>query len=247
MTLARSPLAGAATVLLAVVVGAGPAAADECAVPAELMQVSVRLPHVAARLHRRQPVRIVAIGGASTRGAAAGAPDRAYPRRLERALAGLFPAVPITVVNRGVPRQSAEQMLARFPSDVFLAHPDLVVWEVGISDAVRGVEPDDFAAALERGIHAVRSRGSDIVLVDMQFSHAAAAVIDFTRYLDIIRRVGELNDVYVFPRFAIMHYWSEQHMFRFEDVATGERARLAAAVYDCIGRRLAEAIGRAVR
>lgn len=245
MTNGRARLAAAA--LVAFAVGAGPAGADSCPVPPELTQVSARLPHLAARLRQRRPVTIVAIGGASTRGAAAGAPDRAYPQRLQQALARLFPKAPVTVVNAGVPRQSAEEMMARFPADVLARHPDLVLWETGISDAVRGIEPDDFATALESGIHELKSRAIDIVLVDMQFSHAAAAVIDFERYLDVMHRVGELNDVYVFPRFAMMRYWSEQHVFRFDDVAPWARARLAASVYDCIGRRLADAIRRAAR
>src|SRR5262249_5614656 len=158
-----------------------------------------------------------------------------------------YPDVPITVINQGMPRQTAQQMLERFPSDVSAEKPVLVVWEAGISDAVRGVELDDFAAALQAGIDLAKNRAIDIVLVDMQFSRRAATVIDFERYLNTIHRIGELNEVYVFPRFAIMRYWSEQNVFNFDDVAENERARLAANVYDCIGRTLAEAIRNAVR
>ena len=42
-----------------------------CDVPDELMQVDDKLPHLAERLRAEQPVRIVAIGGASTTGLAA--------------------------------------------------------------------------------------------------------------------------------------------------------------------------------
>jgi hypothetical protein len=62
-----------------------------------------------------------------------------------------------------------------------------------------------------------------------------------------VRRVGDLNSVYVFPRFEIMRYWSEQNMFNFDEVAPEERPRLAAKVYDCIGRKLAKAIRVAVQ
>ena len=125
--------------------------------------------------------------------------------------------------------------------------PVLVIWEVGISDAVRGIDLDEFAAALQAGIDVAKNRAIDIMLVDMQFSRRTTTVIDFDRYLDTIHRVGELNDVYVFPRFAMMRYWSEQNVFNFDDVPESERARLAAQVYDCIGRALAEAIRSAVR
>jgi acyl-CoA thioesterase-1 len=223
------------------------AAPQSCEVPPELMTVSVKLPHLAERLRAKQPVNIVAIGGASTKGAAAGAPDLAYPHRLQVALAAFYPEVPINVVNKGVPRQSAQQMVARFPTDVIAEDPVLVVWEAGISDAVRGIEIDDFAAALQAGLDEMKNRAIDILLVDMQFSRRTSAVIDFEQYLNTIHRVGEVDEVYVFPRFAMMRYWSEQNMFNFDEVAEEERARLAAKVYDCIGKKLAEAIHTAVR
>jgi hypothetical protein len=239
-------LAGAAAVSVATT-GTGRAEPTGCEVPPELLEISVKLPHLAERLRARQPVNIVAIGGASTKGAAAGASDLAYPHRLQVALAAYYPDVPITVVNKGVPRQSTQQMVERFPTDVIAEDPILVVWEAGISDAVRGIEIDDFAAALQAGIDELKNRAIDILLVDMQFSRRTSMVINFEQYLKAVHRVGDLNEVYVFPRFEMMRYWSEQNMFNFDDVAEDERARLAAKVYECVGRKLAQAIRTAVR
>ena len=239
-------LAGAAAAGL-ILPTSGRAEPAECEVPPELLEVSVKLPHLAERLGARRPVTIVAIGGASTRGAAAGAPDLAYPYRLQVALAEHYPDVPITVVNKGVPRQSTQQMVERFPTDVIAEDPILVVWETGISDAVRGIEIDDFAAALQAGIDEVKNRAIDIVLVDMQFSRRTSTMINFEQYLTALHRIGDLNEVYLFPRFEMMRYWSEQNVFNFDEVADAERARLAAKVYDCIGRRLAQAIRAAVQ
>ena len=222
-------------------------AETECEVPPEMMQVTMKLPHLAARLHAHEPVNIVAIGGASTTGTAAGSPDLAYPHRLQLALAKLFPDAPITVVNKGVPRQSTRQMVGRFATDVIPEDPILVVWETGISDAVRGIEVDDFASAVQTGIDDIKNRSIDILLVDMQFSRSTATVIDFDRYLTALHRVGDVNEVYVFPRYEMMRYWSEQNVFNFDEVAADERARLAARVYDCIGHKLAQAIRLAVQ
>jgi hypothetical protein len=239
-------LAGATALNLAMP-ATGRAERAECEVPPELSEISLKLPHLAERLGARQPVNIVAIGGASTKGAAAGAADLAYPHRLQLALAGYYPDAPIAVVNKGVPRQSTQQMVERFPTDVIAEDPILVVWEAGISDAVRGIEIDDFATALQAGIEEVKNRAIDIVLVDMQFSRRTSTVINFEQYLRALHRVGDLNEVYVFPRFEMMRYWTEQNMFNFDDVAEDERARLAAKVYDCIGRKLAQIIRTAVR
>jgi hypothetical protein len=213
-----------------------------CEVPEELVQFDEKLPHLAERLQANEAVKIVVIGGASTTGLAAGSSELAYPHRLQEILARWYPSSPITVVNRGVPRQTAQQMLERFPTDVIPEDPVLVIWETGTTDAVRGVGVDDFAATLQTGIDELKAHSMDIILVDMQFSHSTVTVIDFERYLNALHRVGDVNDVGVFPRFEMMRYWSEQNVFDFDTVAKEERASLAAKVYECIARKLAETI-----
>ncbi len=222
-------------------------ATPACDVPEELMQVDDKLPHLAERLRAKDPVKIVAIGGASTTGLAAGSSEFAYPNRLQEILAAWYPASPIAVVNRGVARQTAQQMLDRFASDIIPEDPVLVIWETGTTDAVRGVGVDDFAATLQTGVDELKARGIDIILVDMQFSHSTATVIDFERYLNALHRIGDVNDVNVFPRFEMMRYWSEQNVFNFDGVAKDERASLAAKVYGCIAGKLADAIRIALR
>jgi hypothetical protein len=219
---------------------------EECEVPAELTEIDVKLTRVAERLHAHQPVTIVAIGGASTIGAAAGQPDLAYPHRLQVALTRAFPDAAINVVNKGVPRQLTRQMLERFPTDVIAEDPVLVIWEAGITDAVRGAPIDDFTDSLQNGIDELKNRAIDTILVDMQFSRRTTTLIDFDKYLKALHRVGELNEVYVFPRFDMMRYWSEQNMFNFDEVSPDERAAVAGRVYDCIGRKLAQTIKLAV-
>jgi len=220
---------------------------DPCNVPEELMQVDEKLPHLAERLRAGQPIRIVAVGGASTAGLAAGSSDLAYPHRLQEILTRWYPSSSITVINRGVPRQTAQQMLERFPTDVIPEDPVLVIWETGTTDAVRGVGADDFAAAVQTGIDELKARSIDIMLIDMQFSHSTVTVIDFERYLNALHRIGDVNDVNVFPRFEMMRYWSEQDVFNFDGVAKDERASLAARVYDCIAGKLADVIRVALR
>jgi hypothetical protein len=223
------------------------AAADECDVPGNLERIGVNLPHLAARLHAKQPVTIVAIGGGSSSGAAAGSPDLSYPSRLRAALATLYPLSAITVVNKAVPRETAWQMVERFRSDAIAQDPVLVIWELGTVEAVRGTKLDDFVGAALRGIEMLKESAIDIILVDMQFSQSTATMIDFEGYLAALRRVGELDGVYVFPRYDMMRYWSEQNMFNFDRADPAERAKLAARVYDCLGRHLAHAIRLAVQ
>jgi hypothetical protein len=218
---------------------------DECATPAELMEASAQFAHLAARLAAHQPAKIVAIGGASTIGQAAGSPDLSFPHQLQQILAQDYPKASITVVNKGVPRQSARQNLDRFPTDVFAEDPVLVIWETGINDAVRGTDVDDFAGTLQSGTEQLKNRAIDIILVDMQFSKSATALINFEAYLKALHRVGDLAEVYVLPRYEMMRYWSDQNVFNFDEVAPENRAKLATRVYTCIAYKLAQVIRRA--
>ena len=229
----------AATIALPAPARAGGPACD---VPPELLEVDAKLPRLAEKLHTGDPVRIVAIGGASTAGLAAGSVNVSYPYRMQQTLLGWYPKATITVVNKSVPHRSAEEMVERFPADVFAEHPALVIWETGTTDAVRGVGVDAFAATLQNGVDAVAAHGTDLILVDMQFSHRTVAIIDFESYLRAMHRVGDVKDVYVFPRYAMMRYWSEQEVFDLDGVPKNQRAALAANVYHCLGRELAEAI-----
>jgi acyl-CoA thioesterase-1 len=243
------PVVSALAGILAVISAAAPALAaepDECATPPELMEGGTPLPHLAARLKAHQPATIVAIGGASTIGQAAGSPDLSFPHQLEQILSNDYQKGSITVVNKGVPRQSARQNLERFPTDVFAEDPVMVIWETGINDAVRGTDVDEFAETLQTGVDQLKNRAIDIVMVDMQFSKSATALINFEAYLKALHRVGDLAEVYVLPRYAMMRYWSEQKVFNFDEVAAEDRAKLAARVYDCIAYKLAQVVRRAV-
>jgi acyl-CoA thioesterase I len=219
----------------------------DCSVPAELIEGEPKLPLVAQRLAQRQPMTIVAIGGSSTAGVAVQSPDQAYPQRLQEELGRRYPGVPIKVVNKGVPRQTAQEMADRFPQDVFPEDPVMVIWETGTAEAVRGIDVEAFAATLEAGIAALRARHIEVMLVDMQFSRRTVSVIGFDRYLDAMRRFADLDDVALFRRFEIMKLWSEKGIFNFEEVPKGERTDLAAAVYFCLAQRLTEAIDFALR
>jgi len=68
-----------------------------------------------------------------------------------------------------------------------------------------------------------------------------------SRFASLGTGISDANELYVCPRYEMMRYWSEQNMFNFDEVAADERARLAARVYDCIGRQLAQAIKLAVQ
>ena len=220
----------------------------ECRGPSELTEDAPELPVLAERFRTKQPVTIVAIGGASTAGnATENAARDAYPKRLQDSLERRHPEVPITVLNKGVARQTTAEMVERFPRDVFALSPALVIWETGTFDAARSVDVDVFATALAAGLAELRQHKLDIMLINMQYSRSTASVINFEPYLDAMQQTADVEDVYVFRRFETMRYWSETGVFNFLDVPKDKRAPFAAEVYECLADRLADAIDRAMR
>jgi hypothetical protein len=219
---------------------------DRCQAPSDLIEDGSKLPDLARRIADRQPIKIIAVGGASTAGAAANAADKAYPHRLQEALLQRYPGLQIAVLNRGVPRQSAEEMVERFDKDVLPEAPNFVLWETGITDAVRGVEVGLFADAVQTGLDTLRDRHIEVMLIDMQYSRRAGAVIDFEPYRGALHRIADVNGVRIFPRYEIMQYWTENGFFDFDNVAQRDRATEAAALYDCLAKRMADAIDYAI-
>jgi hypothetical protein len=116
------------------------------------------------------------------------------------------------------------------------AKPVLVIWQTGTFDAMRGIDPDDFRAALEDGIGALQAAGADVILMNMQYSPRTESMIAINTYADIIRWVAQHREVPLFDRFAVMKQWSELGTFDF--YTPTRNMETAAHVHECIGQLL---------
>ncbi len=226
--------------------GTAPAQEPGCAVPASFYDTEPTLPKTAAAVASGQTVSIVAIGGASTLGQAAGSADLAWPARLAVALTSRSPAVHVKVDNRAVARQTAQEMASRLDREVIAVKPTLVIWETGTTDAVQETDLDEFRQTMQTGIDRLRASGVEVVFMDMQFSRQTHAVINFGEYASVLRETTDANAVPLFRRHDIMYHWAESGLF---DLMTGDHDKLhlvASRLYDCIGRAMADFITRGV-
>jgi hypothetical protein len=114
--------------------------------------------------------------------------------------------------------------------------PNLVIWQTGTVDAIRRVELDDFRTALETGVDTLRNRGTDVMLMNMQYSPRTESMIAVGPYADEMRAVAQQRDIPIFDRFGIMRYWSDEGAFDF--YAAGRDIGLAQRVHDCLGRAI---------
>jgi hypothetical protein len=217
-----------------------------CPVPEHFYTFEPPLTKTGKALADGREVVIAVLGGASTVGLAAGAPGLAWPARLSSVLAGRFPSARIKVVNLAVARQTAKAAAERLVRDVLPLKPTLVIWETGTMEAVRGIDVDEFRETVQTGINELRAAGAEVVLMNMQFSRETDAMIQFGPYLIAMRDLADANDVPLFRRRGIMRHWAESDLLDLRARDDAKRRQLAAKLYDCIGRAMADFVTRGV-
>ena len=119
-----------------------------------------------AQAVQRGRVTIVALGSSSTFGAGASDASRSYPPLLEARLRAAWPGVAVRVVNAGRSGETSSEMAARIGQDVLPERPDLVIWQAGGNEALRGREPAEFAAVMRVGLASLAP--VPVVLMDNQ-------------------------------------------------------------------------------
>ena len=143
------------------------------------------------------------------------------------------------------PRQTAEEMSDSIDKLLVDQKPGLVIWQTGTYDAVRGTDPEEFRASVSDGVEKLQSGGSDVVLMNMQYSPRTETVVAAGPYADAIRWVAREREVPVYDRLAIMRHWYDHG--QFDLYAATKDMKTAKSVHDCIGRTLASSIIDAAR
>ena len=105
---------------------------------------------------------------------------------------------------------------------------------------MQAVDVDEFRDTVQAGIDKIRDGGAEVVLMNMQFSRETDAVIHFGPYLTAMRELSDVNDVPLFRRYGIMRHWAEHGSLDLRTKDREKRRQLAARLYGCIGRAMAE-------
>ena len=218
----------------------------ECSVPERFYTSEPQLTRTPKAIVRGHEVVIVALGGASTLSLAAGNPDLAWPARFGAALAEKFPSARIKLVNLAVARQTAKRAAERLDREIIPMKPNLVIWETGTMEAVRGMDIDEFRDTLRAGMDELKTAGIEMVLMNTQFSRDSEAVIHFEPYLAAMSQLADASDVPLFRRHGIMRHWAESGSLDLRVSDSDERRRVATKLYDCIGRAMADFVMRGI-
>jgi hypothetical protein len=219
-----------------------------CVVPPGFARFDTPLKRVAGRISAHQPLTIVAIGSSSTFGAGASSPAMSYPSRLAVELRALLPRSSITVINRGVNGDTAQEMLARFDHDVFAAHPDLVLWQVGSNAVLLGRPIAPTGLLIDEGLRRLKVAGADVVLIDPQYAPKVIAKHDehdVDLMVTLISAASRDMQINLFQRFALMRYWRLTEGLPFSAFLSKDELHMNDWSYGCIAKLLARAVAEA--
>jgi hypothetical protein len=155
------------------------------------------------------------------------------------------PTAAVTVVAATKPRQSASEMSESIEKLLLDEKPNLVLWQTGTFDAVRGLDPEEFRASVADGVETIQAGGADVILMNQQYSPRTESMVALGLYADNMRWVAREREVPLFDRLAIMRYWYDSG--QIDLYAATKDIGTAKLVHDCIGRALASMIIDAAR
>lgn len=224
------------------------AAAGGCAAPAELTEASDTLRNAARAVAEARRLDVLVLGSGSTTIGGTSAVANLYPAQTEAALNARLPGVTVRVSTRGGRGLTAADMLKLLRETLRSDRPDLVVWQTGTVDAVRGLDPDGFFATIAAGAGEAAEARVDVVLMDMQFSRAGRAAVNYGPYRDAMQTLAATaENVMLFRRYELMRHWAEEGRIDLERAPRADWAKEADRLHACLGQVLAETIVEGLR
>lgn len=208
-----------------------------CEASSYLLASEASLARVAEAVKTSKRLDILVVGSASSLLAVPDGAKASYPAHLEAALREKLSGISVNVTTViQVKKAAAEvaQGLAKLAKD---RKPTLIIWQTGTVDALRSVDPDEFRAGIDNGLNALSEAGTDVVLMNLQYSPRMENMISVTPYVDNMRVSAEEHNVPLFDRFAMMRDWNESG--RIDLSNPSHSFALAKQVHDCLGQTLA--------
>ena len=223
-----------------------PSPAETCLAANPNISLGVRLPRTEAKLKSGSPLKIVAIGSSSTVGLWVLTEAATYPAVMRQELIRLVPNAQIELKNSGRVGDTIPDNIARFERDVLVFRPDLIVWQLGTNDIAWGGQAKGLDKLIARGVATLRSGGSDVILMDQQYSSQVLASSQYSLMQAIIADVARKEHIGLFSRFEVMRNSVKAGLSK-EALVSWDGLHNSAEGYDCVGRALARAIWSTTR
>jgi acyl-CoA thioesterase-1 len=217
-----------------------PRTSVECKVKSPTYEGRAPLRAVRRAILQKRPLRVVALGSASTAGAAASSPRASYPVRLENDLEGTIEGLKVEMFARGLSGDVAEETVERIKAEVAEIRPDLVVWQVGTNDAVARIDAETFGNLLRGALSWLARHRIDVVLIDPQYVERLATDARYTAIVNEVATVASEKRVLLVNRYDAMADLARQHPG--SSYLANDRFHLNDLGYRCMAEYAARAI-----
>lgn len=210
-------------------------AATICEASSENFTAPAPLPHVVAALKISDKLPILIIGSPvgldkSQR--------KSYPAALEQILEQKLTGVDAVISNRPVSGEVVATAIERMRTEVALARPALVIWQVGANDALQNVDPRQYEADLTEGLRWLKNNGVDVLLVGFEANpwlhnqDEAAAIRAATQEVALSENVLYLR------RYEAMQFLARTK----KSVEAGDNPFSPELGLDCLAEQVAQAL-----
>ncbi len=122
----------------------------------------MKLTKTISMLEAGEPVRLIALGDSLTQGWMA---RKGFLDFLSGMLKKKYPSCRVSIINRGIPGDTAEGGLLRLRNDVLDHDPDLVFIQFGLNDAFSGVNPGRFESMVQQIVEQIRNETDAEILI----------------------------------------------------------------------------------
>lgn len=183
-------------------------------------------------------LRVLAVGSASVLGAGISAPAAAWPARLEALLRERRPDLQFDFAVRGARGSTAADQWQAIEAALRAGPLDLVIWQAGMTEAIRGQSLEEMAATVQHGLDRLGARGVDVIIMGVQFSRFLRANVDVDPYRDTLRMLAARTDAGFFSRYDIMRAWAEAGTVDVERAPRANRTAEIDKLNDCLARAL---------
>lgn len=223
-----------------------PGRADETCPSFEAMgEPEEKLDHLAAVIRRGEAVDVLTVGTPGPAGPEGPPPPGSFSAEFAQALQAAAPGAKVRMAAIGGGGETAAEMLEALKASIAVRKPLIVLWQTGTVEAVKGLPPDEFAAALAEGAGRVADSGGDLLLVDPQFSRFLRANADVEPYEQVLREAAALPSVLLFRRYDLMHDWVDLGEIDLERVGKSDRQAAIRRLHVCLGRAAASFVLKA--
>ena len=207
--------------------------------PAGDISSTAPLPHLTSELKRLRSLRVLAIGSSASGAAPGPGLTQSYPAQVEQILERTFKGLDVEIINRGVSGEVAASMAERLKVQVALEQPDLVLWQVGTTDALARVPVEQFAATVRDTLAWLKAHGIDTVLVGLQYAPNVTRDEHYNAVRSALRDVAAEENVLLVRRYDAMRFIEAA---RETDHATTLDELRSGSVDPCIAEHIARAV-----